>query len=94
MGVSESDQAAKRDLHFLRGSAFLFWCCAGLFGSGGLGIYLAGYSETAVPIFMVIGAVIGGCIGFYAAYAENWAAWLLRLPGYPFAILISMVGVA
>jgi hypothetical protein len=94
MNVFVNDQATKKDdLPGLRGWAFLFWCCAGLFGGGGLGIYLVGYSETAVPIFMLVAAVIGGCIGFYAASAETQLAWVLRLPGYPFSLLAALAGV-
>ncbi len=94
MNVFVNDRSTKRDdLPGLGGWAFLFWFCAGLFGSGGFGIYLAGYSETVVPIFMLVGAVIGGCIGFYAASAETRTAWVLRLPGYPFSLLAAMAGV-
>jgi hypothetical protein len=75
----------------LGGCAMLFWICACIAVGSGLGVYLVGYSETMVPVFALIGALTGACIGFYAASAKTGFPRFLALPGYLFVIVVGLL---
>ena len=92
MGFRSDIRSGKRDPAALGGYAVMFWICAGFCAGGGLGFYLAGPSEKTVLAFVLTGATIGACIGFYAAFGRTRLARVLALPGLALQVLGMLVG--
>ena len=92
MGFLSDIRSGKRDPASLGGYAVIFWLCAGFIAGGGLGYRLAGASENAGLVFVLAGATIGACIGFYAAFGETRLARVLALPGLPLQLIGMLVG--
>jgi hypothetical protein len=88
MGLLMDIRSSKRDKFGLGVYAIIFWILAGSAIAAGIGAYSAVASGKAMLIFASIGAVIGLCFGFYAAFGDTRLANALALPG----LLIAMLG--
>jgi hypothetical protein len=93
MGFLTDIRSGKRDPAGVGVYALIFWCCAGFIAGGGLAVYLVGEAEKSVLGFVLLGALIGCCIGFYAAFGKTPAARILALPGLPLAAIGMLVGI-
>jgi hypothetical protein len=93
MGLLADMNSSERGTLDPGGYAVVFWICFGTLAGGGLGVYLVGYAEKVVPIFMLFGALIGIVIGFYAAFGKTRLAWALAIPALPLAVLGFFVGI-
>ena len=88
MGFLTDIRTGKRDSAGLGVYALIFWLCAGSIAGGGLGYYFTGVSEKSGLAFLLAGAALGSCIGFYAAFGGTRLAKMLALPG----LLIEAIG--
>jgi len=92
MGLLSDIRSGKRDPAGLGVYAVIFWPCTGSIAGGGLGYYLVGASEKTGLAFVLAGATIGACIGFYAAFGGTRLARVLALPGLPLQLIGMLVG--
>jgi hypothetical protein len=93
MGLLTDMHSGERGTLDPGGYAVVFWICVGVLAGGGFGVYLLGYAEKVVLIFMLLGALIGIVIGFYAGFGKTRLAWALALPALPLAVLGWFIGI-
>jgi hypothetical protein len=90
MGVLTDIRTGKSEGAGLGGYALVFWLCVGATAGGGFGYHLAG--QRLGLVFLMAGATIGSCVGFYAAFAGTHLAGILTLPGLLVLAIGIMVG--
>lgn len=86
MGLLSDMRSGKRDPVGTGGNAIMFWFLTGLSLVGGTS-YGVGLSEKLALMLGGIGATIGPCLGFYAAFGATRLAKALALPGILIALL-------
>jgi hypothetical protein len=70
--------------------AVIFWITAG--ATFGFGIVLAPVTPlppSAVGLLVLVGAVLGSVLGFYAAWGVSWVARALAIPGVILSFLLA-----
>jgi hypothetical protein len=70
--------------------AVIFWIIAG----AGLGFWIALAPTTPLPppaagVLVLVGAVLGSVLGFYAAWGVSWVARVLVIPGVILSFLLA-----
>jgi hypothetical protein len=80
MGFLMDIRTGKRGI--LGASAIVFWCVAG----SALGLCAMWMLSNVLPNSLhypvvVAGGLVGGMVGFYAAWGTSWLARLLAIPG-------------
>jgi len=84
MGLLVDIRSGKGEKFAVGAFAIIFWSAI----VGGLGAYAVGGSDKAVLVFGWVGAVIGLCIGAYAAFGNTRFAKLLASPGW---VIVEML---
>jgi hypothetical protein len=93
MGLLMDLRSGKRDTFGLGGYAVIFWFLAGSATGGAVGAYAVGGLDKPALTFGCVGAIMGLCIGFYAAFGDTKVAKALTLPGFLIAMLAVVTGV-
>jgi hypothetical protein len=90
MGLLMDMRSGKRDQFGLGAYALMFWFLAGAAVGAGVGAHAGGGSGNVV-LAGCIAAVIGLCVGAYAAFGNTRLAKGLAIPGLLIAMLLFWV---
>jgi hypothetical protein len=72
--------------------AIIFWLAAGTaLGTGTVGILANPLPDSRLYLLVLVGGILGGIVGLYAAWGTSALARVLAIPGIIVDVLIDLV---
>jgi hypothetical protein len=92
MGFLDDIRSGKRGFDIDGAVVVIFWIVAGTaLGFGVAQARAIPLPQSTVNLLMLVGAVLGSAVGFYAAWGAPLVARVLAIPGVIVSFLIALV---